>query len=282
MSEAAGGLAGARVGVLEARYGSDLIRLIADHGGAPVWAPALREAPVDCGAEAGAFIDRLERASNPIVVFQTGAGVNALFALADRLGRTARLTGLLRGAVTVARGPKPGAALSQRGIRASVQTREPYTTAELLAALAELPVKDVWVGVVHYGERNEALIDALRSRGARLEELQVYRWTMPENVEPLRVLVREVVAGRIDAVAFTSQVQARHLFQIAQEMGLGTPLARALNSTTVVASVGPICSGALRALGVTPRVEPERPKMRPLVTALARYLARLRSSRHPC
>jgi uroporphyrinogen-III synthase len=138
--------------------------------------------------------------------------------------------------------------------------------------MAGLAVEGEWVGLVHYGERNEALIEALRSRGARLEELQVYEWTMPENVEPLRVMVQEIVAGRIDAVAFTSQIQARHLFQVAEAMGLAPSLAGALNSRTVVASVGPTCTGALRSFGVTPRVEPERPKMRPMVTALVQYM----------
>jgi uroporphyrinogen-III synthase len=75
----------------------------------------------------------------------------------------------------------------------------------------------------------------------------------------------------VDAVAFTSQIQARHLFQVAEAMGLAPSLAGALNSRTVVASVGPTCTGALQSFGVTPRVEPERPKMRPMVTALVRH-----------
>lgn len=266
-------LRGARIGVLEARYGSDLVQLIRQHGGAPVWAPALREVSVECGPKVSAFIDGLRQAARPIVVFQTGAGANALFSQAERLGRLDELVTVLKGIVTVARGPKPGAALSQRGIRASVQTREPYTTAELLEAMSELAVAGEWVGLVHYGERNDALIEALRGRGAELEELYLYEWTMPEDVEPLRLLVREIVGGRVDAVAFTSQVQARHLFRIAEEMELAVDLARSLNSRTAVASVGPTCSGALRSLGVTPRVEPARPKMRPMVTALIAYLS---------
>jgi uroporphyrinogen-III synthase len=205
-------------------------------------------------------------------VLQTGAGANVLFEEAKRLGRLDELVDGLQRITIVARGPKPGAALSQRGLRAAVNAREPYTTAELLEAMAPLALDGTGLGIVHYGEPNDLLITALRDRKARLEELHVYQWEMPEDVEPLRGLVREIVAGRLQAIAFTSQIQARHLFQIAREIGLGEPLARMLNSTTVVASVGPTCSAVLRGLGIPPRVEPERPKMRPLVTALAQYL----------
>jgi uroporphyrinogen-III synthase len=41
---------------------------------------------------------------------------------------------------------------------------------------------------------------------------------------------------------------------------------------TVVASIGPTCTAALSNLGVKPRVEPERPKMGPLISAIAQRL----------
>jgi uroporphyrinogen-III synthase len=105
-----------------------------------------------------------------------------------------------------------------------------------------------------------------------MEELQLYEWAMPEPVEPLRRLVQEILDGGVDAIAFTSQIQARHLVRIAEEMGLATALARALNARIVVASVGPTCTAVLQELGVTPHVAPERPKMGPMVTALGEHL----------
>ena len=83
--------------------------------------------------------------------------------------------------------------------------------------------------------------------------------------------MRELVDGRVDAVAFTSQVQCRHLFQVAEGLGVSGRLANALNADAVVAAVGPVCAKALIALGVTPDVIPARPKMGPMITALAEY-----------
>jgi len=41
------------------------------------------------------------------------------------------------------------------------------------------------VALVHYGERNTALSAALRSRGARLDEVCPYEWALPEDLAPL-------------------------------------------------------------------------------------------------
>jgi uroporphyrinogen-III synthase len=125
--------------------------------------------------------------------------------------------------------------------------------------------------LVHYGERNSALADALEARGAALEELCLYEWVMPDDVEPLRTLVRDLIDGRVDAVAFTSLVQCRHLFQVAADLGKSEDLVDALSSRVVVAAIGPVCAAALNALGVTPRVLPAHPKMGPMIAALADY-----------
>lgn len=68
---------------------------------------------------------------------------------------------------------------------------------------------------------------------------------LPEDTGPLRDFVRDPT-GRADAIAFTSQVQVRHLFTIAGEMGLAGRLSDALNRDLIVAAVGPVCADALK------------------------------------
>jgi uroporphyrinogen-III synthase len=82
-----------------------------------------------------------------------------------------------------------------------------------------------------------------------------------------------VIGGRVDAIAFTSQVQARHLFQIAAAMGLDRDLANALNTRTVVASLAPTCLAALRGYGVEPAIVPAHARMGHLIEALDRWYA---------
>jgi hypothetical protein len=56
----------------------------------------------------------------------------------------------------------------------------------------------VEVVLIHYGERSEMLARELRGRGALLNELCLYERQLPEDTQPMMVLVEDVVAGRVD------------------------------------------------------------------------------------
>ena len=262
----------ARIALLEARMSSELADMIRRYGGEPYSVPAVREVPVDAREDVSAFIDKLNRSAVSVVVFFTGVGVKGLIQEAERLERLPELLDALRHVTVVSRGHKPAAVLKRYKIPIAVNTSEPYTTNDLLDALATLDLVGVGVGVVHYGERNVQLTETLVDRGAHVEELCVYEWLMPEDIGPLQTLIQEIIDERVDAVVFTSQIQARHLFRIAADLQATDKLTRALNTSTIVASVGPTCTAALRDLGVTPHVEPEHPKSGHLIKALADYM----------
>jgi uroporphyrinogen-III synthase len=71
----------------------------------------------------------------------------------------------------------------------------------------------------------------------------------------------------VDAVVFTSAVQVHNLYSIAQASGSAVDLAKNLNRS-LVASIGPVCSRALRHYGVSPAFEANPPKLGPLMAAL--------------
>ena len=265
-------LGGARVGLLEARMEAELARLIRRHGGEPVLAPALREVMRESGEEVGELIDSLGEGSVQIVTFLTGVGSNALFDEARRLGRLEELLEGLQRTINVCRGQKPWLPLKRRGVPISVTVEEPYTTEDVLATLRALAPQGKGVALLHYGERSGAVAEPLREWGARVQELCLYEWRLPEDTRPLENLIGEIMAGDLDAVAFTSQVQIRHLLAIADRTGSRGRLTDALNTLTVVAAVGPTCAGALEAAGVRARVVPRHPKMGPMVLALADHL----------
>ncbi len=132
----------------------------------------------------------------------------------------------------------------------------------------------------HYGERSESLAETLIARQAIVEERWLYRWRLPEDTSGLEQLVARIVAGDIDALAVTCQIQFRHLFQIADELGLARDLVRTLSERMVVGAVGPTCRAVLQAYGVRVHVMPDHPKMGPLIIALMRYLERQSDGRH--
>ena len=264
----------ARIAVLEARMSSEIADLIRRQGGHSFSVPAVREAALDSAQPVSSFIDHLSSASIQTVVFFTGVGVKALMEEAEKLQRQQELLTTLHTVTVVCRGPKPGAVLKRYNVPIAASAREPYTTTELLEVLEPLDLPGTVVGVVHYGERNTLVTQFLRDRGADIEELCLYEWLLPEDVQPLRVLVEDIIAQRVDAIVFTSQVQVRHLFLIAKELHLAQELTTALHSKTIVASIGPTCTGVLESYNVTPHVIPEHPKMGYLIKSLAEYISR--------
>jgi uroporphyrinogen-III synthase len=268
---------GARVALLESRYSETLATLVEMYGGRPYAVPALREAVVS-SPRIDQLVQGIARGRFSTVIFQTGVAVTRLLDEAERREMLTEVLERLRKCTTVVRGPKPAAALARVGIKATLTIHEPYTTQELLIKLAAIDIDRKYVALLHYGERNRELSLALRTRGARLAEFLLYEWRLPLDTTPLQTMVREIVAGNVDAVAFTNQIQIRHLNHVAEELGLGDDLANALTRRVVVGSIGPSCSHHLRKLGIHPRVVPPTPKMRPLISSLADYFAAIGAS----
>ncbi len=265
-------LGGKKIALLETRLGSELAKLVERQGGTAIVFPALREATIDASAEVAELIVGLSAGLIDLIIFQTGVGVAALLKEAEKIERLEELLAALDQITKVCRGPKPTAVLARHGLKPDVTALEPYTTADVLAALTSCELNQRGVALLHYGERNLALAQGLSAYGARLTELCLYEWQMPEDTTPLKQLIAQLDQRVFAAVVFTSQIQARHLFQVAGDDEAQAALADSLNHKTVTASIGPTCSAALRSLGANPRVEPEHPKMGPLVSALAKRL----------
>jgi uroporphyrinogen-III synthase len=100
-----------------------------------------------------------------------------------------------------------------------------------------------------------------------VQEIATYRWALPADTRPLKELLDALARSAVDAVVFTSAVQIHNLYAVAQSTGRAAALAGLLNGP-VIASIGPVCSRALREHGVTPSFEANPPKLGPLVAAL--------------
>src|SRR4051794_11190361 len=127
-------LEGRTVVLLEARMGEEAAALVRKFGGTAYRVPALRE--ISQHEEAGPFIDALLCGSLSMIVFLTGAGVVALLQEATRRGCLQATLAALRLTTIVCRGPKPVAVLKQHKVPVHVTAAEPYTTTQLLDALA--------------------------------------------------------------------------------------------------------------------------------------------------
>jgi uroporphyrinogen-III synthase len=261
-----------QVAILETRMGEQLAGLVAGRGGVPFHAPALSELP-DLDPQAiGQLVISLEKRPAKLAVFQTGVGTKALFAATDALGLTEGFLKLLSDTLVAARGPKPTGALRQRGVRIDFSAADPFTTHELLDELGGLRLQGERVIVQRYGSLNRELDAALAARGAEVTEIPTYRWALPQDTAPLEQLVARLERGEMHAVVFTNAEQARNLFLVSSRLNKSEQLRTALNRT-LVASIGPVASAALREAGVKVGLEASPPKLGALLSALDKALS---------
>jgi uroporphyrinogen-III synthase len=261
-----------QVAILETRMGEQLAALVAGRGGVPFHAPALAELPDIDHQAIGALVDSLEKRPAKLAIFQTGVGTKALFAATDSLSVTEKFIAILGNMLVAARGPKPTGALRQRGVRIDFSAADPFTTHEMLDELGDLRMKGERVIVQRYGSVNRELDAALIARGAEVIEIPTYRWSLPQDTAPLERLVARLERGEMHAVVFTNAEQARNLFLVSLKLKKQDALRNALNKT-LVASIGPVASAALREAGVKVGLEASPPKLGALLAALDKALS---------
>src|SRR5207237_7722107 len=158
------------------------------------------------------------------------------------------------------RGPKPTGALRARKVRIDRSAAEPFTTHETLAAVEDVELQSARVIVQRYGSANTELDRALEARGATVDEIPTYRWSLPQDTRPLAELIARLERHEMDATVFTNAEQVRNLFLVAQRLGKADALREALNAT-LVASIGPVASAALHYERVKIAVEDKPPKL---------------------
>lgn len=261
-----------QVAILETRMGEQLAGLVAGRGGVPFHAPALAELP-DLDPQAIAqLVISLQKRPAKLVIFQTGVGTKALFAVTDSLALTSEFLLALKDSLVAARGPKPTGALRSRGVRIDYSAADPFTTHELLDELGGLRLQGERVIVQRHGSLNRELDAALAARGAEVTEIPTYRWALPQDTAPLEQLVARLERGEMHAVVFTNAEQARNLFAVSAKLNKEDILKQALNKV-LVASIGPVASAALREAGVKVGLEASPPKLGALLSALDKALS---------
>jgi len=273
MATEAKGLSGVRVLSLESRRAAEMAKLIENYDGRATVAPSMREVPLESNTVALDFARQLVAGEFQVVIFLTGVGARALASVAETLYPREKFIDGLKQLTVVARGPKPVAMLKEFGVPVAVTVPEPNTWRDLLEAIDKngVQLQGKGVAVQEYGESNPDLVAGLAARGAKVTQVPVYKWDLPEDLEPLRQAIHSVTAGEIDLVLFTTSVQVIHLLRVAKEMNAEKQLREALARVTI-GSIGPVTSEELREQGIHVDFEPEHPKMGYLVNEAARQM----------
>ena len=257
------------VAAFESRRASDLAELIRQHGGTPTVTPALREVTPARNPEAIDFANRVMTGQVDTIIFTTGSGVRRLVEQVERHVDRKRFLSAIADVVTIVRGPKPAAALSELEIKPTHQTGEPHTWREILHAIDKrIPIANHTVGLQEHGEPNASLLAGLEARGATVINLKLYHWELPDDTAALAANLRQIADGKIDVVLFTTSHQVINVLNLAQRTGIADQVRQGLRSS-LIASIGPDTSAMLRQNDLPVDVQATHPTMIDLVAAAA-------------
>jgi uroporphyrinogen III methyltransferase/synthase len=171
------------------------------------------------------------------------------------------LSGVKLGAI----GPQTARALFEFGLKVDFVPPE-YRAEAVAAAFAGSSLAGQRILLPRADIAPALLPEALRSRGGRVDEVAIYR-TVPGggNVPELLSLLEQKA---VDALTFTSSSTATNFVSLLESKNL-----TALLRNVVIASIGPVTSAALTALGLPVHVEAKVYTTAGLVEALVAYWA---------
>jgi uroporphyrinogen-III synthase len=263
--------AGFTVGITAARRREELATALERRGARVLSGPAIRIVPL---ADDTQLLEATKRTLGPaldIVVATTGIGFRGWMDAAETWGMADELAEALSAATILARGPKARGAVRASGLREAWSPESESSTEVLSYLLANHSLDGARVAVQLHGEPLPELVDALRSSGADVIEVPVYRWVPPADEQPLRRLVEQVAARAVDALAFTSAPAVVNFLRTSDDMGVGDAVRSALCEHVLCAAVGPVTAAPLLRESV-PVVQPERARLGALVREIVSQL----------
>lgn len=276
------GFAGLRVAAFESRMAEEMSRLIERYGGQPFVAPSMQEVPLQDHREVLELGGRLLASDVDMIILLTGVGTKAMIGALLTQHDLDRIKSALSRTTLVVRGPKPKSVLREFGLTPTIEVPEPNTWRDIVQALDRFKSPNgLRIAVQEYGVTNTELLDALRTRGAHVTRVPVYRWTLPEDLGPLLRVLDAIVKARMDVLLITNAVQVDHALQVLDRTSRQDAFRRAL-SRMMIGSIGPAATERLHRYGFPVDVEPSHPKMGVLVKEAAeRALNILQAKRAP-
>ncbi|HWB36892.1 MAG TPA: uroporphyrinogen-III synthase [Rugosimonospora sp.] len=260
-------LRGFTVAVTADRRREELAGLLDRRGARVVLAPALRIVPLADDSELRTVTGMLVDNPPDVVVACTGVGLRGWLEAAEGWGLAGPLRSVIDGARLFARGPQTA------DLPKGKVPEDPASAGEccddVLTQLLRQGVAGKRIAVQLHGEPQPEFVSALRTAGADVVEVSVYRWVPPSDPTPLRRLVDLATSRLVDAITFTSAPSVGALLRVAGSDA--DALLEALRTDVLAACLGPVTAGPLVRRGV-PASVPNRARLTSLVKLLVEEL----------
>lgn len=274
-------LRGYRIAVTSARRADELCALLRRQGAEVCSAPAISMIALPDDDELHRNTQALIADPPDILVAHTGIGVRGWIAAAEGWGLAGGLIGVLSAARVISRGPKATGELRAAGLREE-WSPDSESSLEVLDYLLRSGVSGKRIAVQLHGATDDwdpfpEFVGGLRSAGAEVVPIRVYRWKPTPLGGEFDQLVAGIARRQFDAVSFTSAPAAAAVLERGRQLGIEEQLLAALRNDVHAMCVGPVTSRPLTRKGI-PTSAPERMRL----GALARHIAEELPRRGSC
>lgn len=267
MKHESGPLAGKKVAVTRPIHQSEeIIDLIESRGGEAILAPTIEIVPSN-SPEINKFIDDVMENKFSYLVFLS---VNSIKCLLDQVKNREICDVFIQSldkAKILCIGEKTRKALQETGVVSSVTDNQ--TTEGVIQSLGE-DLKGDHIGIPRSSLADNSLRKVLEAKGAKVTEITAYNTRVPNDLEPVVKLIKEISIGSVYAVTFTSSSTAENMLAIAQKEGLGGEIEIWLRKTLVVA-IGPKTRQTIEDLGIHVDVVPSTFSIESMIDELVEY-----------
>jgi uroporphyrinogen III methyltransferase/synthase len=188
---------------------------------------------------------------------------NAVTYMMDRLGSLSLDARVLAGARLAAVGSATAAAMTERGLRADLVPAD-FRAEGLIEELGRAGIDGARILIPRAKEAREILPDKLREMGADVTVAPLYQ-NVPADT-PVDELKRELAAGAIDCVTFTSGSTLKNFVRL---MGVDeAELANECLSGAKIAVIGPVTAKTAAKYGLPVDIMPDEATIPALVKAI--------------
>ena len=269
VSAPSGPLSGFTVAITAARRKLEFGSALERQGASVLYAPAVRIVPLADDTRLHLTTQAVVAKGVDIVVGTTGIGFRGWIEAAEAWGLAEKLLDVLGEAELIARGPKVKGAMRAAGLTEQ-WAPESESTIEVLEYLLTRQLHGKRIAVQLHGEPLGWFLDALRSAGAQVIDVPVYRSTLPDDPTALHKLIHTTVNRGVDCIAFTSAAASANFLRLAQRAN-EDEIRGAMAGDVIAAAVGPVTAAPLTAFGI-PVIQPARFRLGALVKEIAEQL----------
>jgi uroporphyrinogen-III synthase len=261
-------LTGRRIVVPETREIEVLAGMLERHGATVIRCPLVAIRDAEDPAPIVAWLERFVATPPDDLILFTGEGLQRLDKVAGTVRLADKFVATLAAVRKITRGPKPARRLRELGLKSDLPV-DPPTTAGIIAALSGEDLSSRRIAVQLYPDNpHTELLDFLHKAAASVDPVLPYAYASAAEEDRVVAVIRDMAAGAVDLVTFTSGPQLRRLRAVARARGCEVAFAEGFAKTRI-AAVGPVVAAAIEAAGGTVAVMPsDNFHMRPMVNAI--------------